>query len=442
MATCLRPGKAIPTPRHGRYPPYTQAPKHLDVLAETNTPCHGLRVLLVRLDNRIRRASPSGGPAPNPVKMIAMSPAEKSFVANHQPLVFSEVNWKPLSIVDSGTEFQGIIADYLTIITRRSGLTFSFQQSDTWAGVLQKYADRKIDVIPALASEDLVGRPILLTEPFISFPLVIVTREDIPFIQETFQLNGQLVAVGKGHTSYHFLNSTYPQITTVQVDTVKEALIKVSNGEVFAFVGHLAVAIENLQRLGMTNLKIAGATEFEFDHRIGITPESSPAVTIINKVLASMSEEDHRAIYRKWLDVHYEKGFDYASLWKLLTGFILISGAGLIWSWKLSRINRNLSHEMEERRQVEAALRESNRRFKDLADLLPQLIYEADAKGTITYTNKYGFHMSGCTEKDLGTLKLMDFLTPESQSRARNDFSKDFAEKKDTAGVRLRHRQR
>ncbi|WP_236891290.1 response regulator [Desulfoluna limicola] len=363
---------------------------------------------------------------------IILSPEEQAFVSRNRPLVFSEVDWQPLSIVGNDGGFQGIIADYLKIITQRSGLRFSFQQSDTWAGVLQKYADRSIDVIPALASEDLVGRPILLTDPFISFPLVIVTREDIPFIQETFQLNGQLVAVGKGYTSYHFLNSTYPQITTVQVDTVKEALIKVSNGEVFAFVGHLAVAIENLQRLGMTNLKIAGATEFEFDHRIGVTPDASPAVTIINKVLASMDEEDHRAIYRKWLDVHYEKGFDYASLWKLLTGFILISGAGLFWSWKLSRINRNLSYEMEERRQVEAALRESNRRFKDLADLLPQLIYEADAKGTITYTNKYGFHLSGCTEKDLGTLKLMDFLTPESQSRARNDFSKDFTEKKGT----------
>ncbi len=258
-------------------------------------------------------------------KGISLTPGEKEFIALHKPLLFSEVNWKPLSIVDTPKGFEGIIADYLNTITLRSGLKFSFQKSNTWAEVLQKYEDKEIHVVPALGLRDIVGRDILFSEPFITFPLVIVTRENIPFIQDTSRLDGKKVAVGRGYSSYHFLTNNYPEITTVQTDNVQKALIKVSNGEVFAFVGHMAVAIENLQRLGMTNLKIAGATEFQFAHRIGIDPKYPLAVSIINKVLAAMDEQEHRAIYSKWLDVRVEKGGDHLWLWKVLGGFILIA---------------------------------------------------------------------------------------------------------------------
>ncbi len=366
----------------------------------------------------------------NAGERIFLTPEEQAFIQGHTPLVFSEVNWKPLSIVTDADGFEGIIADYLNLVTRRGGLRFSFQPSDTWDEVLRKYADKKIDVVPALALEDMAGREMLYSEPFTTFPLIIVTRADISYIHETSRLNGKKVAVGKGYTSWHFLNKNYPAIEAVQVDGVEEALMKVANGEVFAFVGHLAVAIDNLQGLGMKNLKIAGATEFRFAHRIGVDPRYPEAVSIINKVLDAMGEQEHRAIYNKWLGVRYEKGMGHARLWKILGGFLLITGVGLFWNRKLARINRDLGLEIEERRQVEKALRQSNRRFKDLADLLPQMIYEADAKGNIHYVNEFGRQMSGYSEASLGRMNILDFLSPEERDRARKDFARIVEEKK------------
>lgn len=365
-----------------------------------------------------------------PEKRVSFTAAEQDFIDLHRPLLFSEVNWSPLAIVDNSNGFDGIILDYFNIITQRSGLRFSFQRSDTWSEVLHRYMEGKIDVIPALSLEDLVGREILISEPFCSYPLVIVTRQEIPFIDSTSRLNGKKVAVGRGYTSYHFLTNNYPEISTVQTDDVQAALIMVSNGQAFAFVGHMAVAIETLQKLGMTNLKIAGATEFQFAHRIGIDPQYPLALSIINKVLAAMEEQDHRAIYSKWLGVHFEKGGEYAWLLKLLAGISLLAVGILFWNRKLTRVNRSLGHEIEERRQVETALRQSQKRFKDLADLLPQMVYEADRKGTVTYANEFGYQMAGHTKKDLGTKNIIDFLSPEDQHRAREAFALIIAEKK------------
>jgi len=150
------------------------------------------------------------------VKKTEFTESEKKFIREHNPLVFSEVNWKPLSIVDHPEKFDGMIADYFNLITLKSGLKFKYIKSPTWNDVLHKYVKGEIDIIPAMDKNDRVDREIVVTQPFITFPMVIVTRENVSFIKETSQLIGKRVAVGKGYTSSNFLQSNYPGITRVE----------------------------------------------------------------------------------------------------------------------------------------------------------------------------------------------------------------------------------
>ncbi|MCP4113706.1 MAG: transporter substrate-binding domain-containing protein [Desulfobacteraceae bacterium] len=294
---------------------------------------------------------------------FALTAKEQKFVTFHKPLIFSEVNWKPLSVADNPQGYDGMIADYFSIISNRSGLKFVFQKTktDTWAEVLQKYTDHEIDVVPALGKDDKIGREILLSDPFMTFPLVIVTRDDVSYIKDTKELNKTKVAVGRGYTSFHFLNNNYPEIELVETDNVEQALMKLSNGQVFAFAGHLLVAVDTLQRLGMKNLKIAGETEFYFDHRIGVDPKYPEAVSIINKVLASITEQEHRAVYKKWLDVDYHKSIDYTLLWKAIAGAVIFFSVILFWNFKLAKLNRYLNTEIVERRKAEKIIVKSEK---------------------------------------------------------------------------------
>lgn len=328
---------------------------------------------------------------------LALTPEERRFIVDHGPLVFSEVNWKPLSVSDTSWGYDGMIADYLRWISECSGLKFEFQKtvSDTWAEVLQKYRNREIDMVPALGKEDDAGREILLTEPFVTFPLVIVTRNDISYIRKTEELNRRKVAVGRGYTSFHFLHRNYPEIELVQTDDVEEGLIRLSNGEVFAFVGHLAVAIDNLTRLGMKNLKIAGETEYQFDHRIGIDPRYPQAVSIINKVLAAMTEQDHRDIYRKWIHIEYQKGIDYTLVWKILLFAGLLFIIILYWSFRLDALNRKLNAEIIQRQAAEKVLAESEQRMADIIEFLPDPTLVIDDRGHVVSWNKAMWALTG-----------------------------------------------
>ncbi len=335
-------------------------------------------------------------------KPLKLTSNEKAFIRSHQPLVFSEVNWKPLSITDNPKKYDGMIADYFNIISERSGLRFQFQKSSTWAEVLQKYDNKKIDVVPAIDKKNEVKREINLSKPFATFPLVIVTRNDVSYIKDSSELKGKKVAVGKGYTSCNFLKDNYPDIHLVQTDDVEQALIMLANGRVFAFVGHMAVAIDNLQKLGMKNLKIAGKTEFRFDHKIGIDPKYPEAVSIINKVLSSMTEHEHRTIYQNWLKVKYQKDTDYGLLWKILVACLVFFSFIVFWNRKLTIVNRELNNEIAERQKSEKARQKSEKRFRSLVDNLQGVVYRCalDERFTMFYISDMVLPLTGYKSED------------------------------------------
>ena len=71
------------------------------------------------------------------------------------------------------------------------------------------------------------------------------------------------------------------------------------------------------------------------------------------------------------------------------------------------------------RRQAEEALRTSETRFREIADLLPQPIYETDLNGAITFTNRAGFAYFGYTAEDFSRgLLLVDMIVPGEREPA------------------------
>jgi PAS domain S-box-containing protein len=77
--------------------------------------------------------------------------------------------------------------------------------------------------------------------------------------------------------------------------------------------------------------------------------------------------------------------------------------------------------DITERREAEEALRQSEARFRDLAELLPQTIYETDLEGRIAYVNRSGLEASGYSEEDMRRgFNLMSAIVPEDRDRLRD----------------------
>ncbi|WP_088893126.1 PAS domain-containing protein [Leptolyngbya ohadii] len=70
-----------------------------------------------------------------------------------------------------------------------------------------------------------------------------------------------------------------------------------------------------------------------------------------------------------------------------------------------------------ERRQVEAALQESEKRYRDLAEAMPQMVWMADATGAVTYWNQRWYAYTGIEETASLGLSGIETVHPDDRDR-------------------------
>jgi len=69
-------------------------------------------------------------------------------------------------------------------------------------------------------------------------------------------------------------------------------------------------------------------------------------------------------------------------------------------------------------------LEESERRFREMNELLPQSVYETDLKGNIIYANKFAIKLFGYTQEEFDKgLNFSQMLSPESRKKAKENFN-------------------
>ncbi len=76
-------------------------------------------------------------------------------------------------------------------------------------------------------------------------------------------------------------------------------------------------------------------------------------------------------------------------------------------------------NDITERIQTELALAESEKKFREMADLLPQIVFESDKNGLLTYANKKGYEQFGFTEKEFQNgINIISTLCEKDRTRA------------------------
>jgi PAS domain S-box-containing protein len=86
---------------------------------------------------------------------------------------------------------------------------------------------------------------------------------------------------------------------------------------------------------------------------------------------------------------------------------------------------RGIALNITERKRAERKLEESERRIRELTDALPEIIFETDANGILTFANAVAFTRYGYTKGELeGKMNLLDFVAHFDRERARETIRK------------------
>lgn len=301
---------------------------------------------------------------------LQLTQKEKKWILAHPVVTYSEVNWKPLSIIKDGN-MDGIMGDYLKYISKKAGLTFKYIPASSWPDVLKKFRKKEIDMVPGIGSSPQETAFGLVSQTYSKYPMAIVTDNRYSFLDSLKAFQGKSIAVPKHYTSYNFIKNRYPEIKVIPTDSIEEALLQVASKRADAFVGHLATSLYYLAKLNLNQLKISGTTSFQFEHHYLVQHKYPELLSIINKTLKAMSQKEKDTIKANWIHTKMEQKLETSTIVEIL-GVVLI--LTLFFSYRqflLQRHNKVL-RDLQER--IDLALTSSDSGVWDW-DLVDNSVY-------------------------------------------------------------------
>lgn len=331
-------------------------------------------------------------------KRISFSKSEYEWLNKRPVIRYSEVNWKPLSIIEQNN-MTGIIGDYLSLVSDVTGIEFEFVPSKSWNEVLEKFKKGEIDLVPGISDSEDERALGLVTHKFASYPMVIVTNDNIEYVNSLDNVKNKIFSLPKYYSSYNYVKEKYPNARIVEAKNVAEALLNVSNGNADVFLGHLAPALYNITKMGKENLKIAGNANKDFNHHFLIQSSLPQFHSIVNKVFETITEKERERIYSGWINVKVEQntGFSLMMIIKyvipVVVVVLIILGLIVYWNQKLKSLVEKKT----------AAINQKKEELQVLLDSFDRnvIFVRTDLRGVIVHPSQSFCEITGYAYEEL-----------------------------------------
>lgn len=361
---------------------------------------------------------------------------EKNWLNSHPVIrVAGPKAFPPFHFYDADGHAQGMARDYLDLIMTQLRIRIEQQSDWPWPDVLKKARDREIDAINSVAKSTEREDYLLFSDPILSFPIVIITRKNAPFVGKIDDLGGMKVAFVKDNIVYDWIHRDGIAVEPHFVGTPLDALSAVSSGIVDAHIENLAAAAYLIEKYGLVNLKIAAPTPYQnYTLHIAIRKDWPEMVSIVNKSIRALSSEQHTTIRNKWLTVRYEFGIRMADIWMwaaIIAVPVLAAITGILF-W-----NRRLQREITDRKRAEEALRNSEERLRMIAENTGSFIAVLNHSGIYEFVNPSHRKLGLPPESLIGTSGL-EVIHPDDRNRLASFFQPGIPKDSSTRTVEYR----
>ena len=324
----------------------------------------------------------------------------------------------PLEFLDESGSYVGMAADYIKLLNERFGLNIvPAPKIKSWTVANEKGKTKELDLFPVITPSPERKEYWGFTDTYLEYSNVIFTRDDYPQVAGLDSFIGKKLSAPIGYVSYELIKNNYPMITLVGSDSILEGLKKVSSGQVDAFVGDIPTTVYYMRKNNMTNIKVSAPTALKVKgFSMAVREDWPELVSILNKGLASITEEERQKISAKWIKLEYDPVADYSHFGKLLVTFSII--LVMVFAWirflqkqrrtiasakeeacaardeleirviertaELVESNKKLTAEIEERKQAEAGLLEKTNLLRAVHEANRDLQFILDGDGVIT----------------------------------------------------------
>lgn len=278
--------------------------------------------------------------------------SEKDWLKQNGKIKFAYISGlAPIQYKGLSGKFSGITAEYTEQFANECESLFNIQSIAGFKKGLELLKSGKIDVLSTVV--DSSSQDFHYTEPFISVPVVVLTRKETSLISNIISLKDKKIALVTGSGLKKKLLAIDEFKNLQMFENAKDALKALEEGKVHAFCDNLATITYLLQKEGENKFIIANTTDLTFDIGFAVRKDWQQMGVILDRFIASLTDERKMAVEHRWFNLFVEEKFSLATYWKEL----LIAGLSIFGLFTIFILwNRSLSREIEQRQIVEESL--------------------------------------------------------------------------------------
>ena len=282
---------------------------------------------------------------------LKLTEEERQWIKQHPVIhVASDHNYLPIEGRDSKGKFVGFSWEYLNYLSPILGLTFKPTHGRTWPQLLKDLQDRRVDMLSASVATPKREVYASFTSPYLSLPTVIFTQSGESYIKDLSSISGKKIAVVKGSWLEELLAEKYPNLLQVSVANVEDALLKLTKGQVYAYIDTLITTGHYMRDEGFSNIQVSGHAPYKMDLAMGVRSDWPILVQLLDKAINHMDTQDRQTILGQWSAITVKKDIDLKAIFQILIIVTAVLIIFLVWIWSLRR-------QIQEREKAESEMK-------------------------------------------------------------------------------------
>lgn len=283
-----------------------------------------------------------------PANLLTLNGEEAAYLRQKQTVKMCiDPDWMPYERINEQGRHEGMSADYMALFEQRIGVPIRLVPTSSWSETLAFGREKRCDILSLLNESPERSEFLNFTPPYVEAPIVLVTRDDVTFLEGIRALGDRSISTPKGYIYEERIKQDHPEINLVTVPTASEGLLRVSRGEIFTHLGSLYVMVNQIQQHQLSNLKISGHTEYVHKLAVGVRKDDPLLLSIFTKAVRSISQEEHIKIRQKWTATTFEHRANYSLLWMIVAGALVLLTTMVLWNRKLARLNAMIANIIE-----------------------------------------------------------------------------------------------
>jgi signal transduction histidine kinase len=292
---------------------------------------------------------------------LALSEAQRSWLLRHPVIrVGVDVDRAPLESLGEEGQARGIAIEYLERLEPMLGVRFDVLPGKSMGELMDRIERREVDMLSSVTQTQDRQRFLLVSEPYLSTPIVLYTSIGMPIAGTLGGLAGKRVAVSARTSIVEAMRRDWPSIQPIPTNNFREATELLHQGKVSAVAGPLLTGTHQLVQLGASDIRVSGETEYTYRIGLGVRNDWAELLPILNQALAAIPKSERDAFRQKWTVVRYDHETDYRPLYALGLAMLLAVAFIVQLRRMVQRRTAELQGEVAMRRAREAEIKQLN----------------------------------------------------------------------------------